>query len=427
MPLDWGTRIVFLGHLIFALLAGRKLASLFLDTEIDRVASAIIFASPIFPALTAGHVEKILSWGWVLLALCILFNEKLTNTRKGMWSGLCLGIIPLTGANYYALYAGILLLPLVISYKDRKLLSFFILGSLIGLLHLPSVWQMIGHARTYAKIYVGAYSVSIPGVIWSLASGISTNISWETWTPVGIPVLLLAVWVAMRKVGSVFPYGIKSLSFQNIAVLISFVLLTLLATGIAYRGHDLLDPFRVPSRALAFIALGVVVFVLINAKESINYKFIKQNTMSLIFFASAVQIAASAWQIRPEGSVHSPYEPTIQKLADKLKADNAKSIWFSTKDLSYMYIHVGLTRNNIALPDVYYGDMGQTIAIKGNYCGYSFDHIIAFAPIEGQKLELNADVEWSNAKGEIPLGRLLLIEQMKVDDESLNVYRVICD
>ena len=128
-----------------------------------------------------------------------------------------------------------------------------------------------------------------------------------------------------------------------------------------------------------------------------------------------------------EGSTHSPYERSVQRLADILRADHAKSVWFATQDLNDMYIHVGLTRNNLALPNVYYGDMGQTIEIKGNYCGYSFDHLLAFAPVEGPVHELNAEIEWSNATGKIPLNNLVLLDHVKLDDDIVNVYRVVCD
>lgn len=426
-PLDWGTRFVFLGHLIFALLAGRKLASLFLVTEFDKVSAAIILASPVLPALTAGHVEKVMSWGWMLLALYLLLNEKLTSKQRGLASGICLGIIPLTGANYYSFYAGILLLPLVFSYKDRELLFSFILGSLVGLLHLPSVWQMMGHSRIYAKIYIEANAVNLPSVISSLSTGLAKPVSWETWAPIGIPTVYFFGVIIAKKAREIFSSNKTRPLRQDIYLLLSIILLTLLATGIAYRGHDLLDLFRVPGRAMAFIALGVTLFVLLHAGELKQNRVLKQNAFSLFLVVAGVQIAASAWPIRPQGSIHGPYEPAIQELADILKEDNARSVWFSAQDLSYMYIHVGLTQNNISLPVVYYGDMGQTIEIMGDHCGYSFDHLIAFAPVEGSTLELNADVEWSNATGEIPTDQLLLIKRLELGEDEFNVYRVTCN
>lgn len=426
-PLDWGTRIVFLGHLIFSLLAARKLASLFLETELERFSVAIILTSPVFPALAAGHIEKVMSWGWVLLAVFFLLNEDLTSMQRGLGSGICFGIVPLTGANYYTLYAGIILLPLAFSHKDSKLLLYFLLGAFLGLLHLPSIWYMIGNARTHAEIYVAAYSVSGPGIISALATGLANPLSWETWTPIGILTIYLFVVIFSSRIRQAFLENEKAISPQEASLLFSIIVLLLFATGIAYSGHDLFDAFRVPARALAFIALGVTLFILVNAKGIIASGILKERLLSLFLFISAVQIAVSAWVIRPEGSAHSPYEVSVQRVADILKDDQAKNVWFSSKDLRYMYIHVGLSRNNLSLPSVYYGDMGQEIKIQGNHCGYSFDHLLAFAPVEGPAYELNADVEWADAHGEIPTKNLFLLGQVRLDKDTINIYRVICD
>jgi hypothetical protein len=426
-PLDWGARIVFFGHLLFSLFAASRLATLFLDTELENFSASIILSSPILPALTAGHIEKVMAWGWVLLALFFLLNKNLTSAQRGLGGGLCLGIIPLTGANYYALYAGLLILPLVLSFKDAKIFGSALLGASIGLLHVPSVWYMIGHTRTHAKIYIGAYSVDVFGIISALATGLSRPVSWETWTPIGIPMTGLFGFLVSKRIKQVFLKKEISSSGQEISLFLSIAIFILLATGIAYQGHALLDSFRTPGRAIAFIALGASLIVFINIKGMIVTGMSKSNTLRLLLFISAVQVAATAWVIRPEGSMHSPYEDSVQHIADLLKADRAKSVWFSTKDLGHMYIHVGLTRNNLALPDVYYGDMGQTIPIKGNHCGYSFDHLLAFAPVEGPIYRFYAEIEWSDANGEIPLNNLLLLEQVSVDGMKLNVYRVVCN
>ena len=47
-PLDWVTWIVFLGHLILSLFATSKLATRFLESELESVSGLIILASPIF-------------------------------------------------------------------------------------------------------------------------------------------------------------------------------------------------------------------------------------------------------------------------------------------------------------------------------------------------------------------------------------------
>lgn len=62
-------------------------------------------------------------------------------------------------------------------------------------------------------------------------------------------------------------------------------------------------------------------------------------------------------------------------------------MWISLRTRSDKYIHIGLTENDLALPNVYFGDMGQDIKVTGSYCGYSFDHLIVFAPVEKPMLE----------------------------------------
>lgn len=427
-PLDWGTDIIFLVHLIFSLVAGRMLAQLFLESEIERVSAALIFASPMLPALTAGHVEKVMSWGWILLALYFLFNHRLTPTQRGLGSGICLGIVPLTGANYYTFYAGTLLLPLVLSYRDIKLFFFFCMGSLIGLLHLPSVWHLIGQTRTHAKDSIKFYSVSLLSGISALLVGFSKPFGWETWAPVGISTVYLFGLNLAKKVRGAISNKKYVFSNQDGALLASILFLFLLASGVAYQGQNWFDLFRVPSRALAFVALGIILFVLVNRQKAIEFGVITPKSWRLLLFISALQIVASAWLFQPHGSAFSPYESSIQQLADILKADHAKSVWISKKHLlDDMYIQVGLTRNNLALPNVYYGDMGQDIEVTGTHCGYSFDHLIVFGPVKGPVLELSAAPEWSDTYGLISLDNLLLLEQIKLNGSVVSVYRVICN
>jgi hypothetical protein len=92
-----------------------------------------------------------------------------------------------------------------------------------------------------------------------------------------------------------------------------------------------------------------------------------------------------------------------------------------------MYIHVGLTRNNLALPNVYYGDMGQKIETRGDYCGYSFDHLIAEPPRKGSMIDLREDEGRFKVKERIPLSRLVLIKEMELNGNPISVYRVVCD
>lgn len=416
LPLDWGTDIVYLGHLIFILLTARKLASLFLGAEIERISAAIILVSPALPAFTAGQSEKIMSWGWVLLALYFLLDQNKTMTQRGVVSGLCLGFIPITGSNYYTLYATILLLPLAVSFKDKKLLACFFLGALIGLVHLPSVWYFVGQSRANAGQSIQEFRLSFAWIFSSLSIGLAKPMGWETWAPIGIPMLYLFFRNIFLKVKNkiAFTPSEKSLS-------LALIVLVLLATSLAYQGHHLLDPFRVPTRAVAFVALVVTLFVLLG-RDGRG----KSNTRILLVL-SALQVGILSFMIQPYGALYSPYDPQAQALADVLKADDAKSVWMSMRELNDMYIQVVLTQNGISLPNVYYGDMGQAVKIEGEYCGYSFDHLVALAPIEGESIELKADMEWSNTQGRISLNELSLVRRVNINGLPYVVYRVMCN
>ncbi len=411
-PLEWGTRIVYFGHLLFTLLAARKLSALFLKTEVQKISAAIIMASPALPAFTAGQTEKIMSWGWVLLGLYFLLENKKNAWQKGLWAGLCLGVIPITGSNYYAFYAGILFVSLVVSFKNKKLALYFMAGASLGLVHVPSVLHLIGQPRANAEQSIQNLSLSFAGIFSSLTIGLAKPMGWETWAPVGVPVIYLLFKTIFLKIKQ--RSGFTPLETPLIFSLITFVLL---ATSLAYRGHHLLDSFRVPARAITFIALVVVLLTLTD----------KNFSAGKLLFLSAAQVAIMSFMIQPYGAPFSPYDLQAQTLVNILKADNTKSAWISMRDLNDMYIQAVLNQNQISLPNVYYGDMGQEVKITGTNCGYSFDHLISPAPITGNIIELKADMEWSDTKGEIPLNDLYLIGQATVHDLQYNLYRVQCN
>jgi hypothetical protein len=422
-PLDWGTRLVYFLHLVFALLAGRALASHFSENEINRASSALILCSPILPALTAGQTEKILAWGWILLAIYFLLDNRRPQKQKGFLSGICLGIIPLTGANYYTLYAGIALGLLVLSFKDVKLLIFFASGSLIGLIHFPSVVYLVGYSRGEAAISIPKLSLSLAGILTSLAIGLAKPMGWETWAPVGIPTLYLFFRNLFARAGALVRLDRHSYPRRiEVALLAGILTLALLATGIAYQGHHFLDLFRVPSRSIAVLAILLTVYVLATLS---NHE--SKNSIHHYLWMAAVQITIVSFMIRPSGTVYGPYDPEAHELARMLKMNGAESIWISSQNLNDMYIHAALNLNDIRLPNVYYGDMGQQVSISGDFCGYSFDHLMIPLPVRGTEIELVADMEWSHTRGRIPLSSLRLIRQVDIHGTSYNIYAVQCN
>ncbi|MCS7248101.1 MAG: hypothetical protein NZ840_07650 [Anaerolineales bacterium] len=415
-PLDVGTRLVYLAHLWFTLWAAYCLASLFLAFEFGRIASAILLTAPVLSAYLPAHTEKILSWGWVLWALYFFFRPWLPPLRRGLFSGLCVGVIPLTGSNYYAFYALLLMGSLLVAAGERKTRLGFLLAASIGLLHLPSVWHLIGQTRGNPDESVFSLGISLSGILLSLAFGVTKPLGWESWSPIGLPTLYLFLKLTVDKVRRR-----QIPASSELALLVSMMLFILLATATLYRGHSLLDTFRVPMRALPFVALTMLLLLLLwVARED-------QRRAAFFFVLAAIQVSLVSLLVRPTGSSYSPYDPQAQALADLLKSRGAKQVWLPSDDAREMYLHVALNRNGIGLPNVYYGDMGQEPAITGRYCGYGFDHLITRHPIRTQQHYLKPDLWWTTARGMIARQNLEFVEKVSLYGRQLYVYRVICD
>ncbi len=428
-PLDWGTRIVYFSHFIFALLAGRKLGSIFLSGEIERVSASLILASPVFPALTAGQTEKILAWGWVLLSLYFLLNNKNGSAKRGLLAGVCLAVVPITGANYHALYTGLLVFLLALSFQDKRLVSALALGASVAVLHVPAILHLIGQPRGNAEQSILQLSMSFTGLWSSLAFGLAKPMGWETWAMISVPIVYLFLKTFLTKARqSILLKQPEAFSHLDKALLAGMTLLALLATGFLYRGHHLLDAFRIPARAISFLALTVTIFVL-NALAKNG----RPGRVNFLLILAALQIGLISFMIRPNGSPYGPYDAEAQELADTLIIDGAKNVWISLQDLqgmsrlNDMYIQVALTRNELGLPNVYYGDMGQEIILQGDHCGYSFDHLLSTKSVVAGPLELNPDIEWSSVRSTIPVEQLLWIGQVQVHENLYQVYRVVCD
>lgn len=444
LPLDWGARVIVTLHVIFSLLVGKQLSSLFIPSPVGRITTSIILVAPLLPALLAGHLEKIMAWGWVLLALYLLLDEKRSLIRRGTYSGLCLGTIALIGANYYVLYTGIILIPLAISFRKWKIVIGLFMGALTGLLHLPSVWYLVGHIRGSSAIAVDYFSTDLLGVFTSLASGYAKPYGWESWALIGLPVVYLFFRSIILQIHDFFKNKSRLINPQKIAILFSLAVLILFSTGFIYKGHHLFDTFRVPVRAIAFVALATVLYLLIDTSGHLSEHPKSENhRVFLIFLITSVfQISImSMIHLRPPGSVHSPYDTEVQALAGILRADKAQSVWVtnlnvrekvsdpksfqeSTLEFQDTYIEVVLADNGFALPNVYYGDMGQTIPIEGPYCGYSFDHVIA--TMGDNDIELVSKLSHQKM-GIIPKNKLRLVGRSMIEETIVYIYRIVCE
>ncbi len=264
---------------------------------------------------------------------------------------MLLAIVAITGSNYFTLYAGITLALLILAHKDKTLLKYFILGCSLGLIHLPSVAYLIGRSRANAVSSIAALSMSPLGILSSLSIGIARPVGWETWAPVGVPTVILFFKIFVDRIWkSITARNLRVFSSVEIAWLGALVIMALLSTGALYYGQHILDTFRVPSRAITFVALTVSLFVL-----QASRKDPKGPQIRAYLLASALQIGIVSFLIRPYGVFYGPYDQDAQALANVLKADHASSVWMSMQELAgadklnSMYVQTVLTENELLI------------------------------------------------------------------------------
>jgi hypothetical protein len=337
--------------------------------------------------------------------------------------------VAITGSNYFALYAGILLALLLLVLKDSVLFRSFGVGASLGLIHLPSVAYLLGQPRGNAESSIPAFSVSLPGVLSSLAVGIGLPLGLQSWAMVGVPCLILFLIVIVGRLrDSIGGKPGKAFTAVEGASLFGMLIMILLATGVLYQWQHMLDTFRVPARAITFVALALTLYILEASRHDG-----KATRTRVYLLASALQIVVMSFMIRPYGAAYGPYDPKAQELADVLLADNARSVWISMQELTgsdkrnSMYIQAALMRNGLSLPNVYYGDMGQKVTIHGDSCGYSFDHLVTLSASDAAGVNLTADIDWSGASGWISARNLTLVDQIDVNGRYYSVFRIVCD
>lgn len=430
-PLEWGTRIILCGHLVLSALAGRRLAKLLVKSEIQAVVAGLLFTAPIAPAMMAGHFEKVMSWPWMLAGLCFLLDTGRQDFKRGMFSGICLGVIALTGANYYVLYTAILYCLVALSFRSRQLLLGLLTGSLVGAPHLPTVLHLIGQERADSAWSIAVYSSSALEILNDLFLGLQGIYRWEDLSIVGLPTVIAFYTCLRRFAFSGFPPRADTESQHDrktaVAVLVAGLVFLLLATGTAYRGHHFLDAFRVPSRATAYLALTVLLFICLRIRglHSVRHRRLVIGLMAV----SALHVAAVCWSIRPQGARYWIDNSGALALADLLQCHNAHAVWMiDTHRAGDGLVALALNTRGIQLPNVYYGDMGQSVPVQGELCGgYSFDYMLADQSY-GRPPEFSLRSAVTGAVlGKIPAAQLRYVTTRRVADRFYDVYQVVCD
>lgn len=426
-PLDWAARLVTMVHLGAAALVGYRLAGHWLQCRLERVLGALLLISPVMAALYLGHLEKLLAWPWVLLGFYSLLHPAWADAKRGLVAGLSLGVIALTGANYYVLYAGLCYLPIALTLSRRGVAG-LIGASLLGLLHLPSVWFLVGQARGALTRYIPGYSLTLPQVIQALFIGIvePAYLTWESFSAIG---LAMAFAVVLFVFSPFFRRQIEPRQRKPmLALLIAAACLTVAATGLLNQAVSWLDTFRVPARAMAFVAVCLILVVMPGmsgaARRGRRTEVLR---LSLLILAVA-QICVAWWRVRPTGSSEWLDNSGAQALAQTLKQQGAQSVW-TTGDAATAepLIDVALNLEQISLPNAYYGEMNQVITTQGTHCGYSFDYLLLKEALPQTDLYPLYTTNWPvRLAGLVHTGDLRLFQHISAVGTQWHVYHVVC-
>lgn len=300
-----------------------------------------------------------------------------------------------------------------------------VLGALPGLLHLPNVLHLIGASRDASFFLLGTNVLEWPEMLISITLGLVQPIEWEKLAVLGVPIAYLFLKFFAQYLIKILQHPRDPQITASTGLLLAILLFSLFATGMIYRNHHLFDTFRVPARAIAFVSLAVVLFVLSGVRGDSETNSAKSRLNNFLLIASIFQVFMIWWWIRPTGTQHHPR--LASELTGYLKSQNAHSVWFSLDKLSEMFIDVDLNSHNIALTNPYYGDMGQDVPVSGPYCGYSFDYLLS-SHVNDEELSslLYSNLTRGKLLGVISQNSLIFAQSFKIAEKDYDLYKVVC-
>lgn len=423
LPLHWGARVVLGGHLLAAVMVGWYFVRRLLPGTPERLLAALLLVSPITVTPMLGHIEKLLAWPWVLLGLQVLLRTDVKPRRQGLIAGISLSMIALAGSNYYVLYTLVLYGTLLVANRSRPLLAGFGRGSLLGLLHVPSVVYLVGVARG-DKQDSSAYIITWKQAFEALFLGpINTPAIHESFALIGVASgIALVVFGTQAALVRRFPR-------PALAMLVATLIALMLATATLYQGHPLLDTFRITSRAMAFAALALTTALLLCAQANPASKQPRwSRPVLIILLVLAVGQAAPVWwHVRPQGSEDWLDNSGATRLAMDLQQQQTRSLWISKSTPQDELVYLAVNEHGISLPNAYFGHMGQTITASGDICGYSFEKLLSEWPPQFQQaFHLRTDTWPPIPVATIAYDNFTFTKEYIIGNKTRYVYTVVC-
>lgn len=416
LPLPWAARVIIVGHLIIAVWIGWEIASRFLKSEISRIFAALLFLSPIIVRLERGHLEKIYAWPWILLIVLAILKVTNSDTKDGLIIGIALAMITHAGASYYLFYTVVLLGLLGLSRLSKRfVLAISVVAIPAILLRLPSLLFMTGVDR----IRVG-FQLSFVEVFEAL---FLRFVDFESFSIIGLPILIMIVWSTALWFRSSNKYLGRNLLFFS--ALVAAAIFILMATGQLYRGHHLLDTLRVVNRSMAFASLSLLLAGLIYAQDMQAAIGRTIPLTTILLGISAILVLTNWWKIQPTGGIWLD-QSGASEIVEYLSTEGAESVWLLPPEPEIRLVGIGLNEEGIALPDWYYGQMGQEKPTTGDYCGYAFDYLLTTRHLYDEFV-IKGGTRGKPIFVTIHSDNLEPVAEYELEQQMYQIYRVSCE
>lgn len=387
LPLPTALKVVLAGHFVAAVAVTYFYAR---KEFVPSLAAplALVWLGPL--ALHANwHFEKIFAWPWFALLVWQLLPRRVTapTRRYGLLAGGSLGLMLLAGANYYAVYAGVLTLAVAVALRGRQFLTGFLAGSLVGFPHLLSVaLAMDGGLARPGRFPITAMEIvpELTGVFLLYENpGFPTPGGYAV---VGLPAVFLAAAGLYDGLLSRDPDERRwSLA---IAGVIAFG--AMMATRTLVYELPLVSVLRTARRATTVVAVCCFLLVWYAASRP----KVERSTAARWFVAGLLVVSAG---FATYGWVEMNRMDTVDtsfgdRVAAEVEGAGCESVWIERSPAwaaerspwQSTEMAFSLVRRGIAVRAFHYGHVGQEYSGRDASGELTFDALVTHLPVPGE-------------------------------------------
>lgn len=417
-------RLVLAAHLV----AGPLIVYYHLRERLRPIVSAsFAFTSSTYLLVADGHYWKWLAFPWLLLALMRCTPWRARNWS--WWDGAIIGgawaITVLTGGGvYYAVFIGILVLPMAWVFANRSWLKGVGVGGMLVLPKIPSVVASAGtphYPRTFGHTFdellvglTGVAPISFPPPAGSYAMGFA---------PVGVGILAIA---------TVGPLVLNQATDVEMGqwwfALVTGGGIALLFDAGSFTELPLFESLRTATRAIVLVQ-GIALLSATGVLDALS-TYLSERDMDLLRIAVAGCVVLSAIQVGISASAVSVVGPpsTLGVGDDVGQAvdSDCGPVWFD-RNLGVQgpvkRVQYTLAREGIGMLNPIYSPAGLREGPRGKDGGLLFNTILTHERYANETIRLDASGE--NAKGTtVERSKLTYKTTVESETTTLHIYEV---